>query len=124
MNHHSIPQINPQYTMERTTHDNNIRGDLIERLPTDNHPMHHKELDVVRSVFGDTPIGDNNFFSDVKDLVLLLTIFIVVSLPQMSSVIHRFVPASQQSEYIDILVRGLLLVCIYYIMKHVHLVRV
>lgn len=104
--HHTIPQ-----------------GDLIEHLPTDNHPIQKDDTVLLNSLFGEE-VNHSKFSSDLKDLLLLLLLFFIVSLPQTSLMVHKFIPSAQQSLYIDILTRGILLVCTYYIIKHIHLVRV
>lgn len=99
------------------------QGDLIEHLPTDNHPIQDNDTILLNSLFGEH-VNNSKFSSDLKDLLILLILFFIISLPQTSLLVHRFVPSAQQSLYIDILCRGILLVCTYYIINHIHLVRV
>ena len=62
-------------------------------------------------------------FMNTKDVFLLGILFIIFSLPQVDSLIRRFVPVADKSSIIMVLIKTCLFMIVYYVIKNLYLVR-
>jgi hypothetical protein len=100
-------------------------SDDIESLPLDNvYVPSQNEKQIVESLFG---IQDksviNKIMNEFKDLVIVAILFIVFSLKNVDDLIYKFVPASQNSVYILLLIKTLGFVVLFWIVKNFYLSR-
>ena len=97
-------------------------GDLIERLPTDASTPSHEELQIINSIFRENKASGGKIFEEAKEVVLIIILFILISLPPVDGLIKKFFPAAS-SPYILILVKGIIVGVIFYIIKNFYLIR-
>lgn len=97
-------------------------GDIITELPTDSEPFTPSEKQLADSYFEEAFTNTEKLLNNTKDYVLLMCIYIVVSLPFSNELLKKFFPASS-SEYMNILIKGLILVIVFFILKNLYLVK-
>lgn len=98
----------------------NFNYDLIVDLPTDDNTLpSHSEIKIVDSLF---QRNMEKIFYDIKDSIVIGILFAILSLPMSSELLKKFFP-SMNSTYMSILIRTMIFIIIYYIMKNIHLVK-
>ena len=100
----------------------NSVGDNIDSLPTDQTVPSHNEIQMVETIFKKKLTTMQKILSGVKEFVLLLVLFIVFSLPQLDSILRKLISMTE-SPYILILIKGILFVIVYFLIKNLYLAR-
>jgi hypothetical protein len=98
-------------------------SDRIDSLPVDQSPPSHAEISVVNTLFKQNKGLLDTVLLDAKDVVFMGILFAVISLPVTGGFIERFFPSTVESPYMMILVRVVLFMILYYILKNIYLVR-
>jgi len=101
---------------------NNIKGDIIQDLPTDKSVPSHNEIQIVDTLFKEKQKIANTFLYHTKDLLILLILFIMFSFKQIDDLVGKFIPIVKKSPYISVIFRGLCFVLAYFIINNLHLV--
>ena len=99
-------------------------GDPVKGLPIDqNHPTTN-ELHLVNSLFTDTNRGTIDIIlNEVKDAALIGILFIIISLPQIDEIIKKIIPITANSMYILLIIKALILISIWWLIKYFYLSR-
>lgn len=100
-----------------------MSGDMIDSLPTDNTVLTHSETQLMEHLFKHHHTGIQELLKKLQDLVLLALIFMLISLPMVDEQISKFMPITGTSVYIMIMVKSILFVSTYFILKNLYLVR-
>lgn len=101
---------------------NLMTGDNIAKLPVDNTPPNEAERQLVDALFEHKGTLDT-IFENMKEVVLIGVLFIIVSLPQVVQLIQKYVPITNGSIYMQFGVQSLLLMFLFWFIKHFQLSR-
>ena len=98
--------------------------DLIKDLPVDKVQPSPEELQMMDMLFKNASSpGMNNLFKEIKEALIVGILFILFSIPQIDSLINNFIPVTQNSIYILILIKALFVMGLYWIVKHLYLAK-
>ena len=99
-------------------------ADLIKDLPTDKVQPSPDELQMMDILFknANTP-GMNNIFKEIKDSLIVGILFILLSIPQIDTLLNKFIPITQTSPYILILIKAVFIMALYWLIRHFYLAR-
>lgn len=98
-------------------------GELIDSLPTDDNPISQDEKYIVDTFFKEQTSNLKKLLDGMKDLIVLMILYCVVSLPQTDEYLERFFPSTRESIYMKIGIRAFILSCVYFLIKNLYLVR-
>lgn len=98
-------------------------ADPISQLPADQTQPSHNELMIVNSLFKDHGNSINIIFKEMQDAILVGILFITLSLPQIDDMIKRILPMTQNSIYILLLVKAIIVMALFWLIKHLYLSR-
>ena len=98
-------------------------GDPIAQLPADQSQPTNNELQIVNTLFAHHKPEMNAVFAEVKDALIAGALFLVLSVPQVDALIIRIVPATGKSPYLLLGLKALILVALYWLIKHFYLSR-
>lgn len=98
-------------------------ADAIIQLPTDQNPPSHNEVQIVDTLFQEKQTAVEKFLTGSKDVLLIGIIFLIFSMPQVDDMIKKFIPISATSLYILLLIKTLMFMLIYFVLKNMYLVR-
>jgi hypothetical protein len=98
-------------------------ADFIEQLQTDQSIPTTSEVQLVDTIFKKDKNSWAKIFDELKGSIIIGIIFIVFSLPQVDSIIKKFVPATENSIYMLILIKTLLFIIAYYLIKNLYIVN-
>lgn len=101
----------------------NIPGDVIDNLPTDQTVPSHNEIQILDTLFRQKQGTVNHILSQSKDILIVGLLFVIFSLPQIDSIIIKFVPSAEQSPYIAVMIKCLMFMFVYFVLKNWYLVR-
>jgi len=97
-------------------------GDIIENLPTDSSMPSHDELQIINSIFRENKTSNGKLFEEAKEVIILIILFIILSIPPVDSALKKFIPATN-SPYILILIKGIILAVVFYTIKNMYLIQ-
>lgn len=97
-------------------------GDSIDTLPVDKNTPSATELQLINTVFREQPMMQK-LLDGTKDILVLGLLFIGFSLPQVDEAIQKVVPSTRSSPYILLMVKAMLFMFIFFIIKNMYLVR-
>lgn len=98
-------------------------ADPISQLPADQTQPSHNELMIVNSLFKDHGNAMNAIFKEMQGAILVGILFIALSLPQIDDMIKRMLPMTQNSIYILLLVKAIVIMSLFWLIKHFYLSR-
>ena len=98
-------------------------GDSINNLPFDQTIPTHNEIKLVNSLFKEQKSIFFKILDKSKDLLVLALFFIIFSLPQIDSIIKKFISITNNSLYILISIKALLFVFTYFIINNLYLAK-
>lgn len=93
-------------------------SDLIEILPVDKTQPTHDELNVINTLFKTHNNTMNILFDEVKETFIVGILFLVFSIPQIDDLIKKFIPITNNSIFILIIIKSLFVMLIFWILKH------
>ena len=108
--------------MPNMQYSNPFVEDRLQDLPTDKSLPTHNETILINSLFHKKNTFDT-LLKHTKDLLLLAIIFIIFSIPQIDTLIKKFIQPAQTSLYILIGVKTLLFISLFFIINNIYLVR-
>lgn len=116
---------NIQYSKETlpVNQQSQYMGDIIENLPVDNSVLSHNEIRIVDQLFQRKKGLFDKILSNFKDILIIGTIFIFFSIHFIDDLIKKFIPSSNNSQYILIGVKTFLFMISYFIVKNLYLVQ-
>ena len=97
--------------------------DYIEKLPMDDSEITPSELKIMKSLFSENSISSFRLKHEVKQSIILVALFILVSLSYIDDIITKFFPIIGNSEYFMLIAKGIIFACSYFIIKNIHLIR-
>lgn len=98
-------------------------GDPITQLPVDQEPLNSSEVEIVNTLFKENRSTLDKIVGDSKDALFVGVLVILFSLPQVDLLINKLVPSTAKSPYITVLVKGLIAVAMFWIIKYFYLSR-
>jgi len=99
-------------------------SDLISSLPMDNNPLNHDEIHILQTLFKDENKYDiKNIFIELKDSVIGGILFGLLSTPQFNKLLERFVPITKTSIIMNISVKVIIFIFLYWIILNLALSR-
>jgi len=98
-------------------------NDSIHDLPTDKVEPSQNELRIVNSIFKKNKKMVNTLVGEFQDPIIIGILFILFSLEQVNGIVFKFVPSAQNSPYILIVIKALVFMVVYWVIKHFYLSR-
>lgn len=98
-------------------------GDVITNLPTDGSMPSHEELQIINSIFRENKATKGRLFSEAKEGVILIMLFIILSIEPVDKLLKKIIPIASSSPYILILIKGIILAVVFYMIKNLYLVK-
>ena len=105
--------------MENITYKN---YDVLSTLPTDKIPPTQSELQILNTLFNHKK-EINNILSEAKEAIIVGIIFLLFSVPQLDSLIQKFIPITEKSTYILLLIKILFVIVLFWVIKHFYLIK-
>ena len=102
---------------------NMVMGDIINTLPTDKNNLSEVDQNIANTIFGENLSLTEKLVKEGKDMFIIGFLFVVFSLPQLDDIIKKFIPITVNSIYILILIKAILLMVIFWLIKHFYLSR-
>ena len=102
---------------------NMVMGDIINTLPTDKNNPNEVEQNIANTIFGEKLSITEKLVKEGKDMFIIGFLFVVFSLPPLDNIIKKFIPITVNSIYILILIKAILLMIIFWLIKHFYLSR-
>lgn len=99
------------------------RFDYIEKLPIDASEITPTELKIMNTLFSGNTSTTQNLKREVKTLIILSTLFVLISLKYVDDLIIRFFPIMESSPYLLIIAKSLIFSISYFIINNFHLIR-
>jgi hypothetical protein len=93
-------------------------GELIIDLPVDDIKPTSNELELVNLVFKKNIKGNKKLVDELKNVLIIGVLFIVFSIPKIDETIHRIIPSSVNSVYITTLIKAIVFMILYWILKN------
>lgn len=98
-------------------------GDIISDLPADETQPSHNEIRIVNALFKEHNNTLTAILKEGQDAILVALLFIILSFPQIDDMIKRFLPVTEKSEYFLIGFKALIIMILFWIVKHYYLAR-
>jgi hypothetical protein len=111
--------------MENISYQNIKVADPITTLPTDKHEPTPSELHVINTLFNDdtNKKSMNAIFIEAKESLIVGILFIILSIPQVDTIINKLLPITEKSSYILLLIKVLLIMLLFWLVKHFYLAK-
>ena len=91
--------------MENRSNQNSKNSDLISDLPVDKNEPTPSEIQIIDTIFKKHKKTMNSIFLEAKESLIVGILFVIFSIPVVDSVIKRFIPSSNNSSYILLLIK-------------------
>ena len=98
-------------------------GDPIAQLPVDKTPPSQNEIHIIDTLFKKHRKTMDVIFEEAKGAIIVGLLVIMFCLPNIDSIIQKFLPITQKSLYFLLFVKGLIASIIYWLVKHFYLSR-
>lgn len=98
-------------------------ADPISTLPTNQTQPSYNELKIVDTLFKEHRGSMNKIVEEGKESVIVGILFVIFSLVPVDELIKRLLPITQNSSYILILFKVLLVIVFYWVIKNFWLSR-
>ena len=95
----------------------------MSSLPTDKTLPRRSELDTADQIFSQEPTVTSKLVEQGKEIAIILVVVFVVSLPQIDTLLNRFIPICNTSPYIGILIKSLAAAVIIWLVRYFYLSR-
>ena len=100
-----------------------IKGDLIGELPFDQTVLSHNEVRIVDTLFKQQQGVVDKILTNSKDVLLVGTLFMIFSLTPIDDFLLKMIPIARNSEYSLLIVKAVLIMLVFFLLKNIHLVR-
>lgn len=100
-----------------------LGGDPIAKLPIDKTPPSQNEIHIIDSLFKKHRRTMDVIFEEAKGAIIVGLLVVLFCLPNIDTIIQKFLPITQKSLYFLLLVKGLIASVIYWLVKHFYLSR-
>jgi hypothetical protein len=99
-------------------------SDLIKDLPSDKVPPSPDEIQIMDILFKNSDRASiGNLFKEIKDVLTVGILFILFSIPQLDTLINKFIPITQTSVYFLIIIKTTVIMMLYWIIRHLYLAK-
>ena len=98
-------------------------GDSIAQLPVDQNPPSPNEIQIIDTLFKKHRSNMEIIMDEAKDSVLAGILVILFSLPQIDNLITKFISAAEKSFYILVLIKGIIAIVAFWLIKYFYLSR-
>jgi len=97
-------------------------SDNLKSLPTNKNKISDTDINLSNSLFGphNRELKDT-LVEESRDILVLGLLFIIFSLNQVDDIIKKFVPITSNSQYFLILGKAILVMILYWLIKHFYL---
>jgi hypothetical protein len=112
---YSSTQQNPSLVTKNTLADN------LQYLPTNKLSPSPTDLHLTDQIFGPETTFTTKFISEGKESIIIGLLFIIFSLPQIDELIKKILPIARNSVYFLILIKSLLFMIIFWLIKNFYL---
>jgi hypothetical protein len=98
-------------------------GDPLVNLPVDKEKPSEQEAQIIQNLFVTHRSTMDVILAEAKDSLIIGLLFLILSLPIVDSLIQRFIPFASKSVYILVAFKAIVLMVLYWIIKHFYLSR-
>ena len=98
-------------------------ADSLLYLPTDNHPLNHREVQIFQSLFKNDNKNISRIISELKDAIIGGVLFALLSLPKIDELIKRFLPSTSKSLIILLIIKTLIFIALFWVILNFALSR-
>ena len=98
-------------------------GDPIAQLPVDQTPPNPTEVQIIDTLFKKHRRTMDIVFDEVKDTLIVAFLVILFCLPRVDTMIKNFLPVTDRSPYILVILKGLVAAVLFWLVKHSYLSR-
>ena len=98
-------------------------GDPLTQLPVNDSEPTQVENQFVDILFKEKLSTAQKILHGTRDVLLLGLLFLVISLPQLDTILHKFFPSTVDSPYMLLFIRTLLFMLVYFIVKNLYLAK-
>lgn len=115
-----------QYTgnMKPNMPPQQLMGDIIEHLPSDQTVPSHNEIRLVDTLFQQKKSIVEKILTNSKDILIIGILFVIFSLPSVDDLIKKFITITENSTYILVGIKALLFMIVYFIVNNFYLSRI
>ena len=99
------------------------QSDPLGNLPVDQSQPTHKEIQLVDTLFKENKKTMSVIAEELKSAAIVGALFLVLSLPQVDSLFRRMIPSLANSTYIMLIIKVVMFIALYWILKHFYLCR-
>jgi len=93
-------------------------ADPIVQLPTDNVEPNQAELEIVNTLFKKHGNTIDTIVDEMKDCIIAGILFLILSLPQVDTMIASFVPSVGESKIILTVIKAIVFIILFYFIKN------
>ena len=111
-------QIDPSLNQQKQ-----LDGDPISQLPVDQNPPNPHEIELINTLFKKNRKTMDIVLDEAKDALFVVLLVIISCLPQLDKLLHKFIPITEKSPYILLLIKGLIAGALFWLIKHFYLSR-
>jgi hypothetical protein len=98
-------------------------GDPLSQLPVDKTPPSQNEIHIIDTLFKKHRGTMDIIFEEAKGAIIVGLLVVLFCLPNIDTIIQKFLPITQKSLYFLLVVKGLIASVIYWLVKHFYLSR-
>lgn len=98
-----------------------INYDMISNLPTDQTIPSEKELLLLNSLFKEKKTPMQKIINEAYEPFFVGILFVIFSNPRIDELVNSYMPVTQNSIYFLLLTKMLLVMIIFWFIKHFHL---
>lgn len=98
-----------------------MNADPLLNLPTDLIDPTPEELNISNMLFNTK--NNPSFLSEIKNLLFIFILFFIISTKEFENLVFRFFPSTQKSAYINIALKGIIFIIIYWLLSNLSLSR-
>ena len=98
-------------------------SDNLKSLPTDKNIPSESDIHMTNSLFGENKSVTEKIIYEGKDMIIIGILFVTFSLPQIDEIIQNLLPITKTSNYILIASKALMVMILFWLIKHFYLSR-
>lgn len=101
----------------------NNNADVLETLPSDKIQPSSDELNIINSLFKKKESKIKLILYSFKDIFIAGFLFIILSLPQVNTLLSNIFPSVKNSIYLSLVIKTIIFMVIYYIIINLNYVK-
>ena len=99
------------------------KSDAISSLPTDKVLPNRTEVETANQLFTKETSVTDKLLEQGKEASIIFVVVFIISLPQVDSLLSKFIPITNKSPYISILIKSILATLIIWIIRFFYLAK-